>query len=618
MVQLALKGFRTQKYRHGGRMRTKTLVLLWAVLLTLAATGQAQTPAVTSFTGGVSFLGIDGTARTVGWTFTANNYLIVSALGFWDSNTSDDLLASHQLGLWTAAGSLVTSVSVQANDPATGNWRYHALAAPVLLAPGQYVIGATVTNPASDDYVRVPVSGGTVTTLASIAVGMSAISPSASGFAFPDTTEVGNLARFGPNLEVAPPSPPSITKTFGAAAIPLNGGTSLTLTISNPNSLGLSGLSFTDNLPAGLVVASSPNLSNTCNGTPTATAGAASVSLSLGTVAASGSCTVSLNVTATTAGVKNNSVQINSTEGGVGNTSTASLTVVAPPVIIKSFGAASVALNGSTSLSFTIQNNNASTALNGVGFSDSLPSGLVVSTPNGLTGSCGGGTITATQATGVVSLSGATLAASTSCTFSVNVTGTTTGTKTNTTAAVTSTEGGTGGTASASLKVEGPPSISAVFNPNAVGPNSASSLQFTIANPSSNPDALAGVAFSLTLPAGLTVPSASSTVCGGTLATTAPSTIALSGATVAANSQCQFNLNVGVGPTTGTFTATTSNVSSTNGGTGNTASASLSVSVQSVPISPGTLLLIGAGLAFVAWLQMRRTGPAPISILTAS
>ena len=155
-----------------------------------------------------------------------------------------------------------------------------------------------------------------------------------------------------------------------------------------------------------------PNaLNNTCGGTATAVAGSGSVSLSGGTLAASASCTVSVNVQGTTAGVKNNSVQVTSTEGGTGNTSNASITVVAPPVIIKAFGAASIPLNGSTSLTFTIQNNNTTTALTGVGFSDTLPAGLVVSTPNGLTGSCGGGTITATQGTNVISLSGGTIAA---------------------------------------------------------------------------------------------------------------------------------------------------------------------------------------------------------------
>lgn len=125
----------------------------------------------------------------------------------------------------------------------------------------------------------------------------------------------------------------------------------------------------------------------------------------------------------------------------------------APPTIGKSFGVPSIPLNGSTSLTFTIGNPNVGSGLTGVGFSDTLPAGLVVSTPNGLTGSCGGGTITAIAGSGSVSLSGASLAGSGSCTFGVNVTGTTPGIKNNITGAVTSVESGQGLTASASVTV---------------------------------------------------------------------------------------------------------------------------------------------------------------------
>jgi uncharacterized repeat protein (TIGR01451 family) len=383
----------------------------------------------------------------------------------------------------------------------------------------------------------------------------------------------GNTASA--NLTVATPA--SITKAFGAAQIPLNGTTSLTFTIQNPNTnLALTGLAFTDNLPAGLVVATPSALNNTCGGTATAVAGSGSISLSAGTLAASASCTVSVNVQGTTAGVKNNSVQVTSTEGGTGNTSNASITVVAAPTLTKAFGAASIPLNGSTSLSFTVTNPNTTATFTGVGFSDTLPAGLVISTPNGLTGSCGGGTITATQGTNVISLSGATLAANASCTFSINVTGIAAGTQNNTTSAVTSTEGGTGGTASASINVVAPPSIAKAFNPSNIALNATTSLTFTITNPAANAVALTGVAFTDTLPAGLTVANASATVCGGTLTTTSPTGIALTGAIIAANSQCQFAVTV-TGAAAGQYTNTTGSVTSTNGGTGNTASANLSV-----------------------------------------
>src|SRR6185312_7223917 len=308
-------------------------------------------------------------------------------------------------------------------------------------------------------------------------------------------------------------SPPSITKLFGAATIPLNGVTTLTFTITNPNTgVALSGVAFTDNLPAGLVVATPNGLSNTCNGTVTATAGSGSITLSAGTIAASASCTVVVNVQGTTAGVKNNSVQVTSTEGGTGNTSNASITVVAPATIAKAFGAASIPLNGSTSLSFTITNPSTTVALSGVAFTDTLPAGLIISTPNGLTGTCGAGTITATQGTNTISLSGGTIAANSSCTFSVNVTGTAAGTQNNTTGNVTSTEGGTGGTASASINVVAPPSIAKVFNPSSIALNATTSLTFTITNPAANTVSLTGVAFTDTLPTGLTVANATATV----------------------------------------------------------------------------------------------------------
>ena len=309
---------------------------------------------------------------------------------------------------------------------------------------------------------------------------------------------------------------PSITKSFGAATIPVNGTTSLTFSINNTDVSTALGLAFTDNLPAGLVVATPNGLTDTCGGTATAVAGSGSVSLSGGSVAASGSCTVSVNVQGTTQGVKNNSVQVSSTNLGTGNTSNASITVVAPPVIIKAFGAASVPLNGSTTLTFLIQNNNTTANLSGIAFSDTLPAGLIIATPNGLAGGCGV-TITATAGTSVMSLSGASIVATGTCAFTINVTGTSAGTKNNTTGNVTSTEGGTGGTASASLNVVAPPVIAKAFGAASVPLNGTTSLTFTITNPAANAVALTGVAFTDTLPAGLVVatPNGLTDTCGG-------------------------------------------------------------------------------------------------------
>ena len=259
-------------------------------------------------------------------------------------------------------------------------------------------------------------------------------------------------------------TPPSISKAFGAAMIPVNGTTSLSFTITNPtaNTVALTGVAFTDNLPAGLVVATPNALSSTCGGTTTAAAGSGNVSLSGGTAAVNSSCTISVNVTGTTSGVKNNSVTVHSTNGGTGNTSTASITVASPPTISKAFGASSITLNSSTSLTLTITNAN-TVGLTGVAFTDNLPAGLAVATPNGLVSTCGG-TTTAMAGSGSASLSGGTVAASSSCSISLNVTGTALGAQNNTTGTITSNESGPGTTSNTTtLTVTGtPPTITSV------------------------------------------------------------------------------------------------------------------------------------------------------------
>ena len=89
--------------------------------------------------------------------------------------------------------------------------------------------------------------------------------------------------------------------------------------------------------------------------------------------------------------------------------------------------------------------------LTGVGFTDPFPAGLVVATPNGLTGSCGGGTITAVAGSPSVALAAATLPSGGGCAFSVNVVVQGTGLLTNTTGPLTSNEAAAGASASASI-----------------------------------------------------------------------------------------------------------------------------------------------------------------------
>jgi len=138
---------------------------------------------------------------------------------------------------------------------------------------------------------------------------------------------------------------------------------------------------------------------------------------------------------------------------GAGGASVVTLQMVSPPTISKAFGGPTVMKGSVTSLSFTITNPAGGGALHGVSFTDTLPGGLAVATPNGLTGSCNGTLPTATAGSGAISLAGATIPGGSSCTFSVNVTGTVFGAQTNITSTVTTTEGVTGNAATASITV---------------------------------------------------------------------------------------------------------------------------------------------------------------------
>ncbi len=125
---------------------------------------------------------------------------------------------------------------------------------------------------------------------------------------------------------------PNFQKAFGTSPIPLGGSSTLTFILTNSQaaSQALSGLAFTDVLPQGLRVANPNGLSNTCGGVATANAGGDAITLANGSLGAGGTCSIAVNVTGTTSGVKTNvTPDLTTNEWGViyGNGATASLTV---------------------------------------------------------------------------------------------------------------------------------------------------------------------------------------------------------------------------------------------------------------------------------------------------
>ncbi|MGH9763217.1 MAG: beta strand repeat-containing protein, partial [Blastocatellia bacterium] len=357
------------------------------------------------------------------------------------------------------------------------------------------------------------------------------------------------------------------TATVTESTMPLNGIVTLRFILTNPNPTALSGVAFTDTLPSGLQVAATPNASSPC-GTFTPSAGNTSLTFSGGSLAGSATCIVSVDITATTVGVKNNTTgAVTSTEGGTGTTANASITVLAPPSISKAFGAANISPGGTTTLTFTITNSNPANQLLGVAFTDALPSGLQVAATPGASTSCGG-TFAPNPGDTTLTFSGGTVAAAGTCTIVVNVTGTTGGVKNNTTGNVTSANAGTGNTATASITVASPPTLTKAFGVSMIPVGGTTSLTFTITNPNAA-ISLTNIAFTDTLPAGLSVPSGTTSTCSGTLTTTAPSTISFSGGTLAGSGTCSFGVTV-TGIAAGVQNNTTGAISSTESGTGAT------------------------------------------------
>ncbi len=177
--------------------------------------------------------------------------------------------------------------------------------------------------------------------------------------------------------------------------------------------------------------------------------------------------------------------------------------VVAAPGINAAFGATpSIPLNGTTSLTFTIDNPGNNASLDGLSFSATLTSGLAAT--GSVTNNGCGGTASLANSGSTVQLSGGSLPTNTSCTIAVTVQGTSAGLQ-SASAQISSTNGGTGNTATAYLTVNGADlTIGKTHIGNFTQGDSGDTYTITVSNIGSGPTDGSTVTVSDTLPAGLT------------------------------------------------------------------------------------------------------------------
>ncbi len=192
-----------------------------------------------------------------------------------------------------------------------------------------------------------------------------------------------------------------------------------------------------------MIVAATPDESTTCgDGAVSAPAGGDTVSLSGGTVAAGQSCTISVRVQALRAGaLENVSGDLSSDLPVTTPGASAMLTVnEAPLTASMAFAPATIARDGVSTLSYTL-NNSAAVGATSVSLEDTLPANVTVAaTPNAET-TCTGGALNAAAGGDTITFTGGALAAGATCAISVDVTSALAGTYPNETGSVTSSLG---------------------------------------------------------------------------------------------------------------------------------------------------------------------------------
>src|SRR5260370_4894260 len=129
--------------------------------------------------------------------------------------------------------------------------------------------------------------------------------------------------------------PPTGTKVFAPTSIPVGGRSTITFTVNNPNpDVTLTNVGFTDNMPAGVVIASPNNINGFCTGGSAGVAngnsGGTTTSLLNTTLVPNSLCTYNIDVIGQTPGTKLNSTGPIASSAGNSTAATATLLVVSP------------------------------------------------------------------------------------------------------------------------------------------------------------------------------------------------------------------------------------------------------------------------------------------------
>jgi len=450
--------------------------------------------------------------------------------------------------------------------------------------------GASAAITAVTGEARITLSNGTIRagSTCQINVYVTSSTPGVHANTIPPGNITNNENRTVPNpltanLTVRTVSDISVSKSFTPPTVSPGGISTLRITLQNTNVIPLVNVSVTDPLPGtptnGIIVAPTPNVSTTCaGGTVSATAGSQIISMTGGTIPAQiagvpGTCTIQVDVQGMGSTTRRtNIIPTANVSGTIQGTNTtinpaqparATLTIGSLSIgVVKGFEPLTVFGGSPSTLSVELVNPN-NVVMDGVAFTDTMPTGMIIANPASAdVGTCGG-SINATPGDASFSLSGASIPAASSCTMTIQVTMTVNGNLTNVIdpGAVTSFSGATNpDPAAASLTNLPGASITKVFAPRTIKPGDVASLTFTIQN--TGTVALTGMGFTDTLPGnppvGLVIATSPGPVnhCGGTLTADAGTQlIQLADGALGLNASCTIVVSV-TGDVEGSYTNT--------------------------------------------------------------
>ena len=368
--------------------------------------------------------------------------------------------------------------------------------------------GVTVASPANiggtcPGTINAPVGGGTITYTngSSIPAGGCSISVDIASTSIGTVintipanalqTDLGSNANAATDNLTVNFAAPAITKGFTTSPINIGGVSTLTLTLSNPNGTALTGAAITDTYPVQIINATPSNVVTTCGGTVTAIDGGPSVSLSGGAIPALGSCTITVEVTSSTAGTHTNTTSVVSTAQAP-NSSTASddLIVNAAPTVSKNFATDPIAYGATSVLTITLGNTNATAATLSAALIDTLPTAgngdvVIAASPN-IGGTCNSADVTAAAGGSTITYAAGASIPSGGCSITVDISSTSTGTHTNTiSVGALQTDMGNNTVAANDDITVNPsvaPSVSKIFSPDPISVNGTSTLTITLGN----------------------------------------------------------------------------------------------------------------------------------------